>query len=136
MKEKIDKEELVLEHCPTGQMWTDINTKPKQGAVYCEFRGHVMGIPADYNDKDYAGTVPSTPPVSLMLPVPKAMKASQECVGGAQILTVDRPSEQDDTGVEGRPDSSKHAPIKLVDGRPWSPGVYRALGHSDYWELP
>jgi hypothetical protein len=41
-----------------------------------------MGIPADYNDKDYAGIILSIPPVSLMLPVPKALKAWQECVGG------------------------------------------------------
>ena len=34
-------------------MWTDINTKLKQGLVFCMLRGHVMGIPADYRDVDY-----------------------------------------------------------------------------------
>jgi hypothetical protein len=40
-----------------------------------------MGIPADYNDKDYKGIIPSVPPVNLSLPVPKAQKALQECFG-------------------------------------------------------
>jgi hypothetical protein len=62
-------------------MWTDINTKPKQGVVYCIFRGHVMGIPADYKDSNYAGKVPISPAV-LMLPLAKEQLAPQECVGG------------------------------------------------------
>ena len=78
-----------------------------------------MGIPADYVDKEYEGKVKSTPPVSSMLPVPKEPKASQECVGGNQKeenLTDDRPSE-----------SVSRAPIKMIDGRPWSPNIYRNL---------
>ncbi len=62
-------------------MWTDINTKPKQGVVYRVFRGHVMGIPADYKDLDYAGKVPVSPAVS-MLPLTKEHLIMQECVGG------------------------------------------------------
>jgi hypothetical protein len=89
IKEKVDSDRILLKHCPTGQMWMDINTKPKQGAIHHEFWGHVMGIPADYNDKDYAGIILSIPPVSSILPVPKALKASQECVGGTQKLTND-----------------------------------------------
>jgi hypothetical protein len=53
IKEKVDDGKIEIEHCPTDQMWTDINTKPKQGAVFRTFRGHVMGIPAAYNDKCY-----------------------------------------------------------------------------------
>jgi hypothetical protein len=53
MKEKKDDGEIRFEHCPTEQMWADINTKPKQGAVFREFRGHVMGVPAGYNDDEY-----------------------------------------------------------------------------------
>jgi hypothetical protein len=103
-------------------MWTDINTKPKQGSVFHEFRSHVMGIPADYNDKDYQGKVKSTPPIVSMLPVPRTKKASKECVEENQkdlILTADRPS----IPMTGE----KRAPIKIVDGREWSPGVYRNL---------
>ena len=31
IKDKIDQNEIIVEHCPTEQMWADINTKPKQG---------------------------------------------------------------------------------------------------------
>jgi hypothetical protein len=62
-------------------MWTVINTKPKQGVVYRVFRGHVMGIPADYKDFDYADKVPVSPAVS-MLPFIKEQLASHDCVGG------------------------------------------------------
>ena len=127
VKEKVDNGEIEIEHCPTEQMWTDINTKPKQGAVFRAFRGHVMGIPADYADKDYEGRVHSTLPVSSMLPIPRAPKASQECVGGTMKttnnLTYDRPSEWD----SGQLDEGERAPIKIVHGSPWSPNVYRNL---------
>ena len=68
IKEKVDSGKVLLKHCPTGQMWTDINTKPKQGAIYCKFWGHVMGIPADSTDKDNVGVILSVSPVSSMLP--------------------------------------------------------------------
>ncbi len=29
IKDKVDQKEITIEHCPTKQMWTDINTKPK-----------------------------------------------------------------------------------------------------------
>jgi hypothetical protein len=81
IKDKVDQGEVTIEHYPTGQMWTDINTKPKQGIVYRVFRGHVMGIPADYKDFDYAGKVPISPMVA-MLPLTNEQLALQECVGG------------------------------------------------------
>jgi hypothetical protein len=68
-------------------MWTDINTKPKQGNVFRVFRGHVMGIPADYNVASFATRCNFRPldwipePV-LMLIIPKDWIATQECVGG------------------------------------------------------
>ncbi len=37
IKEKVDNGEIKIELFPTGQMWTDINTKPKQGSVYRKF---------------------------------------------------------------------------------------------------
>jgi hypothetical protein len=86
-----------------------------------------MGIPADYVDKDYEGRVHSTPPVRSMLPIPRAPKASQECVGGTMKttnnLTYDRPSESD----SGQLVEGERAPIKMVHGSPWSPNVYRNL---------
>ena len=32
IKDKVNQGEITIEHCPTEQMWADINTKPKQGA--------------------------------------------------------------------------------------------------------
>jgi hypothetical protein len=147
IKEKVNHGEITIEHCPTKQMWTDINTKPKQGLVFREFWGHVMGIPADNNNDNYKLRVKTLPPVNSMLPVPRAQKASQECVGGSQKgqnLTAARPAKEVVGGSQkgqnltaARPanevDLGTRAPIKIVDGRPWSPGMYRnlrLLGHA------
>jgi hypothetical protein len=64
----------VIEHRPIEQMWMDINTKPKQGSVFHEFRGHVMGIPADYIDIDYAGMVVTMPPILSMIRIARVSK--------------------------------------------------------------
>jgi hypothetical protein len=37
IKKKVDDREIVIKHCPMEQMWTDINTKPKQGKVFHKF---------------------------------------------------------------------------------------------------
>jgi hypothetical protein len=47
IKDKVNQGEVTIKQGPTRQMWSDINTKPKQGIVYRVFRVHVMGIPAD-----------------------------------------------------------------------------------------
>ncbi len=84
IKDKVDQGEITIERCPMEQMWSDINTKPKQGLAFRVFRGHEMGIPADYKDSDYMGKVPLMP-VVLMLPLTKEQLASQECVGERTI---------------------------------------------------
>ena len=121
VKDKADNSKVVIEHCPTEQMWTDINTKPKQVAVFRLFRGHVMGIPADYKDYDHSGKIPISPPKISMLPLSKEQLASNECVGeqpNDRILTAARLQTVD----EGRcPDARVPEPIKIVDGRAWSP---------------
>ena len=30
IKDKVNREEITIKHCPKEQMWTDTNTKPKQ----------------------------------------------------------------------------------------------------------
>ncbi len=92
IKDKINHREIVVKHCPTEQMWSDNNTKPKQGAAFHEFRAQVMGIEPDYCDKVYSKQIhvwPPEGPVALydmspwqpMLPVPQTdRRASQECV--------------------------------------------------------
>ena len=96
-----------------------------------------MGIPADYKDSDYVGKVPLSPDVS-MLPMTKAQLASQQCVGGNQISPTKGRLQEDvilptkgrlreDVILPNARPSDERAPIKIVDGRPWSPGVYLAL---------
>jgi hypothetical protein len=127
IKENVDNGEIEIEHCLTEQMWTDINTKPKQGAIFCAFRGHIMGIPANYNNKNFEGIIHTTPPMSLMLPIPRVSEASQECVGEhkkkGNILTHDRPQRSN----VGQLVKGIRAPIKMVDGCPWSPNIYHNL---------
>ena len=92
IKDKVDRGEITIEHCPTEQMWADINTKPKQGAVFRAFKGHVMGIPTDYNDASFATRCNFRPPNWVpepvsMLPIPRDWVAAQECVGvGIKII--------------------------------------------------
>ena len=124
--DKVDQGKVTIEHCPTEQMWTDINTKPKQGLVYPVIRGHVMGIPADYKDSDYIGKVPLSPDM-LMLPMTKAQIASQECVGGNQLSPAkarppdqgqdqNQASDHQKVSLTGVRPSDERPPIKLVEG--------------------
>ena len=151
IKDKIDQDEIVVEHCPTDQMWTDINTKPKQGAVFREFRGQVMGILGDYVDSVFEHSIYLRPPDSpvgyeprdptseptmsqgkTILPVPKDGGASQECVDDHR---VGEPADGGGTEVAAEPDVARHsdgvererAPLLLVQGKHWSPGVYRSM---------
>jgi hypothetical protein len=76
IKDTIDKGEITVEHCPMDQMWTDINTKPKQGSVFHEFRGQIMCIPSNYNDDECKAPCHTRPadqptPIRLMVPLPR-----------------------------------------------------------------
>ena len=63
---KIEKEDVSVEHRDAKEMWADGNTKPLQGAGFRLFRSKVMRIPEDYNDD--AEKVRTHP---LLLPTPK-----------------------------------------------------------------
>jgi hypothetical protein len=144
IKDKVDQEEITIEHCPTEQMWTDINMKPKQGAVFQAFRGHSMGIPTDYNDASVVPRCNFRPPNWVpepvsMLPIPRDRVAAQECVGentkrpkptaarpAAKVwFAVDVEAHTEPTAEPTKQD--QRAPIKMVSGRAWSPGIYQAL---------
>ena len=145
IKDKMDQGEITIKHCPAKQMWANINTNPKHGLMSCVFRGQGMGIPAEYRDADYESKVPLLPKVS-MLPLTKEQLAPQEYVGGnarrqaptrtkqVQVSTTesvnDRPAGKESLDMEAcvaTIGSRSRAPIKMVDRRPWSPGVYRSL---------
>jgi hypothetical protein len=60
--------------------------KAKAGTVFWVFRGHVVAIPADYNDKSFATRCNFRPPNWVpkpvsMLPIPTNWVAMQERVG-------------------------------------------------------
>jgi hypothetical protein len=44
--DRINKGELTIEWCPTGDMIGDFMTKPTQGAVFKRFRNQIMGVVA------------------------------------------------------------------------------------------
>ena len=48
---KKGRDDIVIKDCPTGVMWADINTKPKQGMVFKEMRAILMNCPVDYIDE-------------------------------------------------------------------------------------
>ena len=67
-----------------------------------------------------------------MLPIPKNWVAMQKCVGGdtkGPTLTAARPAAKVwfAVDVEVRIEQNQRAPIKMVSGRVWSPGIYWAL---------
>jgi len=126
--------EIRFEHCPTKQMWADINTKPKQGAAFREFRGHVMGIPSDYNDDNYRNLVPSKVPKSVPT-VTKAKMASKECVGGnmaaASLLGIVAAKSNKKVLCELNSEKensvmNNNDMIRMVQGRKWSVIVYQS----------
>ena len=126
VKDKIDQGEIIVEHCPTEQMWTDINTKPKQGKVFREFRAQIMGIEPDYKDANYKNRIyvrppdhpvgfhtpgstdkPIGSPGRTMLPVPTLDSvASQECVGER---TENQPTDGPAAEVAGKPEVADHS---------------------------
>jgi hypothetical protein len=125
-------------------MWTDINTKPKQGTVFQAFRGHVTGIPAEYNDASFATRCNFRPPNWVpepvsMLPIPRDWIAAQECVGDnakGPIPTAARQAAKIWFAVDveayaeptaGPTKQDQRAPFKKVSGRAWSSGIYQAL---------
>ena len=63
IKDKIGKDEIVIQYCPTDDMWADINTKALQGSLFYKMRGHLMGIGEDnYDDIERQNTHPDLLP--------------------------------------------------------------------------
>ena len=50
IKDKIGRGEVVIQYCPTGDMWADINTKALQGSLFYKMRARLMGIDENYHD--------------------------------------------------------------------------------------
>ena len=50
IKDKIGKGEIIIQYCPTGDKWANINTKALQGSLFYKMCGRLMGISEDYDD--------------------------------------------------------------------------------------
>jgi hypothetical protein len=51
IKDKIEKEEISIVHCPTEDMIADYFTKPLQGEQFTRFRDIIMGIVDDMSEE-------------------------------------------------------------------------------------
>ena len=50
IKDKIRKGKIVIKYSPTGEMWTDKNTKVLQRSLFYIMRSRLIGIGEDYYD--------------------------------------------------------------------------------------
>ena len=50
IKDKIGKGEIIIQYCPTCDMWADINTKAPQGSLFYKMRARLMGVDENYHD--------------------------------------------------------------------------------------
>ena len=50
IKDNIVKGEIIIQYCPTGDMWADINTKALQRSLFHKTSGCLMGIGESYDD--------------------------------------------------------------------------------------
>ena len=51
IKDRVESGNVKIAYEPTGNMWCDILSKPKQGSVFRKFRGHLVNVPQDYDDE-------------------------------------------------------------------------------------
>ena len=51
IKDKIAQGNIEIEYEPTGRMWSDVLTTPKQGIAFRMFRGQLMNVSEDYDDE-------------------------------------------------------------------------------------
>ncbi len=51
VKDKIEGGELEIEHKGTGEMWSNMLTKPLQGHLWCVMRSNLMNVPVNYDDE-------------------------------------------------------------------------------------
>ena len=49
--DRIDKKEIKVEYCPTGDILGDFFTKPLQGSLFRKLRAKVMNLKNDYPEE-------------------------------------------------------------------------------------
>ena len=78
IKDKIGKGKIIIQYCPTGDMWANISTKALQGALFYKMRARLMGISENYNDEiEQLNTQPGLlPPQECAVPTMSTKDAS------------------------------------------------------------
>jgi hypothetical protein len=66
VKDKIESGEMSVEYKPTGEMWCDVLTKPKQGQAFRKHRAMLMNCDVDYCDIKAREDIPK-----ILLPQPE-----------------------------------------------------------------
>eukprot|EP00804_Cyclotella_cryptica_P015717 CCRYP_013378-RA/>CCRYP_013378-RA protein AED:0.70 eAED:0.41 QI:0/-1/0/1/-1/0/1/0/188 len=66
IKDKVRSQEVSFEHMPTNKMWSNVLTKPKQGAGFCQDRAMLMNYGVDYDDEKERAKIPH-----VLLPQPE-----------------------------------------------------------------
>jgi hypothetical protein len=66
VKDKVQSGEVSVEHRPTDRMWSDVLTKPKQGAGFRKDRSMLMNCDLEYDDDKERNDVPP-----ILLPEPE-----------------------------------------------------------------
>ena len=67
VKDKVEAGEVSIEYRPTDQMWSDVLTKPKQGAaLFRKDRAILMNCDVEYDDDKERRDIPS-----ILLPQPE-----------------------------------------------------------------
>ena len=62
VKDQIDSNELVIEYCPTEDMWADFFSKPQQGKLFYRHRDQIMNIdPSSPYHSSHRSVLVSTP---------------------------------------------------------------------------
>ena len=57
IKDKIGKGEIIIQYCPPGDMWADINIKAIQGSLFYKMQACLMGVDENYhNDPERLAT--------------------------------------------------------------------------------
>ena len=77
VKDKVDQGEIEIRKWDTEDMWSDTNTKPKQGSPYRKDRSMIMGCPMEWPNE-----LALAPGESAAVIAEKDSRISlQECVG-------------------------------------------------------
>ena len=150
-QKKEKKRELDIRHTGTKSMWSDVNTKPVQGALFRIFRSYIMGVPVEcHNDVERRRTHPLLLPIidtervslpdgdilkkiAVGVPVKRVAKSgpvdrerSIQGIKRKSILTIEKPSEKR-RSVLGEPKYVPGYEPQWKAGSERYPAFYKAL---------